>query len=299
MIVPVNRIRLATRRLSAPLGIRGWEEGDIMQGRLALSAAIVLALVWPRAASPEVVELSGGEWVEGKLREATPAGVVVEVGGQTVTFPPDRVLAIYFRASSQGAPAPPPTAPPPPSGAGAPAPPTSAAPPPPSAAGAAPPAPSPPSSPSLPYKGSSPAADALQVVKSLRSAVLGGMSYRDYQTRVNAAETIVDRYLAALPEGPESESISDAVRYFTLAGSAWNNQGTASRTVWLRKVDALDRCAAYQDYAKSMQSKGEAYYAERVKNYVVIADGVISVLWSCASEKIAEAETLLASNASK
>jgi hypothetical protein len=31
-----------------------------------------------------------------------------------------------------------------------------------------------------------------------------------------------------------------------------------------------------------------------VKNYVVISDGVISVLWSCASEKIAEAETLLA-----
>ena len=255
-----------------------------MLGRLALSALIVLALVWPRSASAEVVELSGGEWVEGKLREVTPAGVVVEVGGQTVTFAPDRVLAIYFRASSQGAPAQ--------AAPAAPSPPPAASPP-------SLPAASPPSSPSPPFKGSSPAADALQVVKSLRSAVLGGMSYREYQTRVNAATNIVDRYLAALPEGPEGESISDAMRYYALAGSAWNNQGTASRTVWLRKVDALDRCAAYQDYAKSMQSKGEAYYAERVKNYVVISDGVISVLWSCASEKIAEAETLLANNATR
>jgi hypothetical protein len=210
------------------------------------------------------------------------------VGGQTVAFPPDRVLAIYFRSSAQGAPAQP--------GAAAAPPPQAPGPPPPPGAGSLPPvsAGMPPQS-SPPYRASSPVADALQVVKSLRSAVLGGMNFREYQTRVNAAATIVDRYLAALPEGPESESISDAVRYYVLAGSAWNNQGTATRTVWLRKVDALDRCTAYRDYAKAMQSKGEAFYAERVKNYVVIADGVISVLWSCASEKIAEAETLLAS----
>ncbi len=277
-----------------------------MLRRLAFSAAIVLALVWPRLASAEVVELSGGEWVEGRLKEVTGAGVVVEVGGQTITFPSDRVLAIYFRSTSQGAPAQPaPTAPPPSPAASPPPPaagaltpaatapaPSTASPPPPSAA-TSPSAPAP-SSASSAARRSSPAADALQVVKSLRSAVLGGMSFREYQARVNAAANIVDRYLAALPDGPESESISDAVRYFTLAESAWNNQGTTSRTVWLRKADALDRCTAYQDYARSMQSKGEAYYAERVKNYVVIADGVISVLWSCASEKIAEAETLLA-----
>ena len=270
-----------------------------MVRRLACFALIMLALVWARPASAEVVELSGGEWVEGRLKEVTPAGVVVEVGGQTVTFPPDRVVAIYFRATSQGAPPQPAPAAPPPSPAAAPPPPSAAAPPPPAASASSPPAPPVPSAASPPFRVSSPAADALQVVKTLRSAVLGGMSFREYQARVKAAANIVDRYLAALPEGPESESISDAVRYFVLAESAWNNQGTTSRTVWLRKADALDRCTAYQDYAKSMQSKGEAYYAERVKNYVVISDGVISVLWSCASEKIAEAETLLASNATK
>ena len=272
-----------------------------MVARLAFAAVIVLALVWPRAASAEVVELTGGEWVEGRLKEVSPNGVVVEVGGQTVTFPADRVVAIYFRGTSQGAPAQP-AAPSPVAGA---QPAVVAAP------ARCPSAPAvtgrarchravPARPPHRPFvEGSSPAADALQVVKSLRSAILSGLSFREYQTRVNAAANIVDRYLAALPDGPESESISDAVRYFTLAESAWNNQGTTSRTVWLRKADALDRCSAYQDYAKSMQSKGEAYYAERVKNYVVISDGVISVLWSCASEKIAEAETLLANNTTK
>jgi hypothetical protein len=260
-----------------------------MVGRLAVLVLVALTLAGPRLAVAEVIELNGGDWVEGRLKEVTPSSVVVEVGGQTITFPSDRVAAIYFRSSSQAPPAAPATPPSP-----APAPPVAG----PSApAGSAAPTPvalpARSSAPTL-YKSPSPTADALQVVRSLRSAVLGGLNFREYQSKVSAAATIVDRYLAALPEGPESQSIHDAVRYYVLAESAWNNQGAASRTVWLRKVDALDRCTAYQDFAKTMQSKGDAYYAERVKNYVVISDGVISVLWSCASEKIAEAETLLA-----
>ena len=245
-----------------------------MGARVVVATVLALAMWSPRSASPEVIELNGGDWVEGTLKEATPAGVTVEVGGQTITFAADRVRAIYYRASGDQAP-------------------TAGTPPRPPSASVRPAA-GPPPGPPAPARGSSPAADALLVVKSLRSAILGGMTLTEYQARVNATVTIVDRYLAALPDGPESESINDAVRYFVLAESAWNNQGAASRTVWLRKVDALERCPAYQAFARAMQSKGDAFYAERVTNYVVISDGVISVLWSCASEKIAEAETLLA-----
>ena len=46
-------------------------------------------------------------------------------------------------------------------------------------------------------------------------------------------------------------------------------------------------------FASAMRSKGEAYYAERTRSYIVIADGAVPVLWSCASDKITEAETLL------
>jgi len=85
MIVPAHRTRLPAGSSPSPVTARppgrGGEEGDIMFGRLAVAAIIALALVWPHAASPEVVELNGGDWVQGALKEATPAGVVVEVGG--------------------------------------------------------------------------------------------------------------------------------------------------------------------------------------------------------------------------
>ena len=132
------------------------------------------------------------------------------------------------------------------------------------------------------------------MIKSLRAALNNGMGFSEYQARVASANTVVDRHLAAISGSPESDTIGDAARYYTLAASAWNNQGATSRTVWLRKDDALRRCTAYQEFARAMQDKGEAFYAERVSNYVVISDGVISVLWSCASDKITEAEALLA-----
>jgi len=239
----------------------GLEQEDIMIGRLAVAMVVALTLVWPHPAPAELVELSGGQWVEGALKEATPTGVVVEIGGQTVRFSPDRVRAIYFGAPSQSRPA-----------------------------GPQPPQPAPTPQPSA---APSPAADALQVVKSLRSAVPGGMDLREYQVKVREAASVVDRYLAGLQSGRESQIIRDAARYYVLAAAAWSNQGTVSRTVWLPKDDALDRCPLYQDFAREMRSKGEGFYEERVQNYVMISDGVISVLWSCASEKIAEAENLL------
>lgn len=47
----------------------------------------------------DVVELKTGQRVEGTLRQASPAGVVVEVGGQTIRFDADKVRAIYFGAA--------------------------------------------------------------------------------------------------------------------------------------------------------------------------------------------------------
>jgi hypothetical protein len=44
----------------------------------------------------DVVELKTGQRVEGTFKEATSGGVVIEVGGQTITFEKDKVRAIYF-----------------------------------------------------------------------------------------------------------------------------------------------------------------------------------------------------------
>ncbi len=223
---------------------------------------VVLVVTWfalgLRPASADVLELQSGERVEGALKEATPDGVVIEIGEQRITFDAATVRAIYFGPLASR--------------------------------------PSLPASASLwppPAKTPAPAAGVLQLMKSVRPTFGVGTMLNEYQARVKAAAPIVDLYLAGLPPGTGVEAVRDAMRYHVLAESAWNNQGRASRTVWLKKDDALGRCPAYLDFVRAMQSKGEAYYAERTRHYVVVADGVIPVLWSCASEKIAEAETLL------
>jgi hypothetical protein len=232
-------------------------------GRLVV--ALVLLVLSRHCASADVVELTSGERVEGALKEATSAGVEIEVADQSIRFEANKVRAIYF-----GSPARPP----------APAPATSGV------------------SVQPPTKPASPAAGALQLLQSLRSAVAGGMTLSEYEGRVNNTAPLVQLYLAGASAPPGARDIRDAMRYYVLAEWAWSNQGTTSRTVWLKKDEALARCPAYQEFARDMQSKGEAYYAERMKSYIAIADGVIRVLWSCADEKIAEAEKV-AVNAKK
>ena len=56
----------------------------------------------------DTVELKTGEKIEGTFKQATHAGVVIEVGGQAVTFGIEKVRAIYFGSApvSQQAPSP-------------------------------------------------------------------------------------------------------------------------------------------------------------------------------------------------
>jgi hypothetical protein len=230
-----------------------------MTGRIVAGVVFAVFFMPLLRASADVVELRGGERVEGVLvKEAGPAGVVIELGGQSIRFETTKVRAIYF---------------------GSPAPATA-----PSSA-----APAPPAQPPLPPSSVS---GALQLLQSLRSAVAGGTTLPEYAARVNETLPLLELYLAAQPSAAGSNALRDAMRYYLLAELAWSNQGTASRTVFLKKDDALARCSAYQEFAREMRDKGEAYYAERMKNYLVIADGVIPVLWSCAADKLSEAENL-------
>jgi len=70
---------------------------------IALVACLSLGTAFAWA---DVVELKTGQRVEGTFKLATPAGVVIEVGGQTITFEPEKVRAIYFGSapSPQAAP---------------------------------------------------------------------------------------------------------------------------------------------------------------------------------------------------
>jgi hypothetical protein len=59
----------------------------------------VFVLIAASSALADVIELKTGQRVEGTLKQATPASVSVEVGGQTITFTGDKVRAIYFGAA--------------------------------------------------------------------------------------------------------------------------------------------------------------------------------------------------------
>ena len=63
---------------------------------------VVLLLV-ASPAGADVIELKTGQRIEGALKQATPASVAVEVGGQTITFEGEKVRAIYFGAAPASA----------------------------------------------------------------------------------------------------------------------------------------------------------------------------------------------------
>lgn len=46
----------------------------------------------------DVVELKNGQRLQGTFQQATSAGVVIEVGGQSITMPLEKVRAIFFGA---------------------------------------------------------------------------------------------------------------------------------------------------------------------------------------------------------
>jgi hypothetical protein len=64
---------------------------------LLLGLAVLLWSVPPTPA--DVIELKTGERIEGTLKQATPASVSVELGGQTITFEGEKVRTIYFGAA--------------------------------------------------------------------------------------------------------------------------------------------------------------------------------------------------------
>jgi hypothetical protein len=66
--------------------------------RLCITCILLLAFL-AAIAHADTVELKTGEKIEGVFKEAGPAGAVIEVGGQPITFTLDKVRAIYLGAT--------------------------------------------------------------------------------------------------------------------------------------------------------------------------------------------------------
>lgn len=218
-----------------------------------ISGAIIL--LWALAVAPswaDVVELKTGQRVEGNFKQATPAGVVIEVGGQTITFEQEKVRAIYFG-----------------------------------------PTPTPQVLPSA-------LDEAIKALKALESATKGGVSYREYAPRVIDAKVIVDRYLGMPISGDQSirQAVADAMSFYVLASTAWNGRvvrGGTESFVAAGRDPAVQKCPAAKQAAEeprraspSPRILGEDYAIGSALAYFGLPS-----LWSCASDKIAEAERAL------
>jgi hypothetical protein len=63
-----------------------------------VSALAVLPLLFVLSLRGDTIELKTGERIDGTFKQATSAGALIEVAGQSITIPLDRVQAIYFGA---------------------------------------------------------------------------------------------------------------------------------------------------------------------------------------------------------
>jgi hypothetical protein len=69
--------------------------------------ALTLGMALIPASYADVVELKTGPRVEGTLKQVTPAGAVIEVGGEMITIELEKVRAIYFETAPGGTAQPP------------------------------------------------------------------------------------------------------------------------------------------------------------------------------------------------
>lgn len=200
-------------------------------------------LLMAAAARADIVELKTGERVEGTLKQADQATVIVEVGGQAVTFKPDQVKAIYYGSAL-----------------------------------------------SAHLSGLPPAASAIGALKALQSVAAAGATYRDYRRRVADAKIEVDRSIGGLPR-ETAAAITRAMDYYVLAAAVWEQQVTNRST---------DDQSTYMYLALSQDKGGcakirplrTALYEDRGDRLSAIHSAVPTV-WSCAADKLAEAEQRL------
>jgi hypothetical protein len=142
--------------------------------------------------------------------------------------------------------------------------------------------------------------EAIRALRALRSIARTGVAYPEYASRVGDAQTAVDRYVRSTDERPALRgAIADSMHYYALAGSARSASSSGGNYAAVGSDLALLRCGpAQQVIAESKRanpfiwrSKGAG---EAATAGMVIGTGGLVALWSCASDRLADAERLVA-----
>ena len=139
-----------------------------------------------------------------------------------------------------------------------------------------------------------PADGAIRALKALQSAVRVGLSFRDYGPRVVDTRIKVDEYLETKAGTPSRrQSVGRAMMFYEQALSTWEAQLKNDGNVSLVRIDMLHGIACgelreltgliRENYSNSTDRRGVSVDSS-------FTTGLLSRIWSCASESISEAE---------
>jgi hypothetical protein len=122
------------------------------------------------------------------------------------------------------------------------------------------------------------------------------LAYRDYAPRVTDAKIQVDQYLAGKPTGPERIAIAKAMDFYVFASSAWNAKVSSSGYETVGASLLINECAALTAHATAADARfpGRNSSDRATTRGISISISGIPVVWTCASDQLAEAEKLLA-----
>jgi hypothetical protein len=212
---------------------------------------IFLPMLFALGLRGDTIELKTGERIEGTFKQATSAGVVIQVGGQSITIPLEKVRAIYFGVV-----------------------------------------------PTRTVAEPARSQEAMDALKALRSVTESGISYRDYAPRVLDAKVKIDRYLSSAGNDPPDsrKAIETAMREYELASMAWNIKGSSEWTTADRVEQVLEKDPEISKCPGLKRWLDQELRANPFRPAIAGFDAGEnpSILWTCASAQIAEAERLIA-----
>jgi hypothetical protein len=154
---------------------------------------------------------------------------------------------------------------------------------------------------SAPLGQMAPAAGPLAPVRAMASATKSGITYRDYAPRVVDARVKVDEVTKNTPDQART-AIVGAMRLYELASRAWSYQinepigGFVELAQTVESDEMMRKCptmGALIEKGNAQAHKMNRVGIERLRVVGIEIGFNVPAIWSCAADKIAEAEKLL------
>jgi hypothetical protein len=151
------------------------------------------------------------------------------------------------------------------------------------------------------------AREALASLNALHAVLGAGLDYAEYQHRLASTTTMLDQYAerkpVTVPEAEAKTALSSAMNYHRFALSLWAARLQRDGELSLSAFDPLQvlverfPCPALQLLVETVMRTYRPRRSDGGNAAIAVdrrwSDRVVPVLWSCASDKIAEAERVI------